>query len=565
MAIVVKKKKKLGAGHAGGGGAAQARQTSPLRPKWVPKTPPCRDGCPSGTDIRTVLTVLAQTEKKGRTWEQSVEQAFGIIAENNPFPAVCGRVCPHPCEKSCSRNYKDAPVAINSIERHIGDYALEHGLTLKVLDAAPKTQRVAVVGSGPAGLSCAYQLARRGYPVTVFEAFSKPGGMLHYGIPPYRLPREILQKEIQRILSLGVELKTNISVGNDIPFEKLKADYKAVFVGIGAHKGLRLNVPGEDAKNVFTGAEFLNRINSAEKIDVGGKVIVIGGGDSAVDAARVSKRLGAETTIVYRRTIKEMPAIEHEIEEAQNEGIKIDFLAAPVKIHCNSGTAVGMQCIRMELGEPDASGRRRPVPVQGSEFDMEASTIIAAISQEPGFAGLEQLKAGPKDWVKVKDKTQQTQDESVFAGGDVTDLGLVTIAIAQGRFAAQAIVDYVEGRTPKLDEGYIPPIVDHEKMKLEHYEAKPRQQVQSLPVAERFGSLDKEVNSTYIKEQALEEASRCLSCGYCMECEKCWMYCQVNAIVKTGDPNAPFGFKLELCDGCKKCAEECPCSYVEMF
>jgi NADPH-dependent glutamate synthase beta subunit-like oxidoreductase len=565
MAIVVKKKKKLGASHAGGGGAAQARQTSSLRPKWVLKTPPCQDACPNGTDIRTVLTLLAQTEKKGRTWEQSVEQAFSVIADKNPLPAVCGRVCPHPCEASCNRGEKDAPAAINSVERYIGDYALEKSLKLAVIDNSPKPQRVAVVGSGPAGLSCAYQLARRGYPVTVFEAFPKAGGMLRYGIPPYRLPREVLDREVQRIVDLGVEMKFNTSIGNDIPFEKLKADYRAVFVGIGAHKGLRLDVPGEDAANVFSGVGFLNRINSGEKIDVGRSVIVIGGGDSAVDAARVSKRLGAETTIVYRRTIKEMPAIEHEIEEAQNEGIRIDFLAAPVKIYTNNGTATGMQCIRMELGEPDASGRRRPVPIPGSEFDMQASTIIAAISQEPDFSGLAQLKAGPRDWIKVEDKTQQTQSENVFAGGDVTDLGLVTIAIAQGRFAAASIVDTIEGRVPNLEEGYTPPVIHQDKMKLEHYESKPRQQEAVLPVAERFGSLDKEVNATFTKEQAMEEASRCMSCGYCMECEKCWMYCQVNAIAKTGDPKAPFGFKLELCDGCKKCAEECPCGYIEMF
>ncbi|MFC2172226.1 NAD(P)-binding protein, partial [Acidobacteriota bacterium] len=561
--VVKKKKKKLGGGFSGGGGTAQARQTSPLRPKWVLKTPPCQDGCPNGTDIRTILTTMAQTEKKERTWDESCEMAYHMITERNPLPAVCGRVCPHPCEEACNRNEYDEPAAINSVERYLGDLAIEKGWDLTKDKPEPKDVKVAVVGSGPAGLSCAYQLARNGYKVTIFEAFSKAGGMLRYGIPPYRLPREILDKEIQRIIDVGVEMKVNTSVGNDIPFDDIKKEYKAVFVAIGAHKGLKLRVDGEDAENVYSGAEFLNMINSGEKIDVGNNVIVIGGGDSAIDAARVSKRLGAETTIVYRRTIKEMPAIEHEIVEAQNEGIAIEFLAAPVAIHRDNGRATGMKCIKMELGEPDASGRRRPVPIEGSEYDRDASTIIAAISQEPDFSGLENLKAGPKDWIKI-DTSGKTNDAGVFAGGDVTDLGLVTIAIAQGRFAARAMEAYIEGRELEVPED-LAALIKADKMKLEHYEKKARAKMASLPVEERFADINKEIASGLTEEQVKEEVSRCMSCGYCMDCEKCWMYCQVNAIVKTGDKDKPYAFKLEMCDGCKKCEEECPCGYIQMF
>ncbi len=347
-------------------GAGSGGEISNLRPRYIEKTPPCIGNCPSGTDIRGVLTTIAQAEAYGRTTEQAYEIAWRMILENNPFPATCGRVCPHPCEAGCNRNDKDGPVAINAIERFLGDFALAKGLKPASLTEEKFSEKVAVVGAGPAGLSCAYHLARRGYSVTVFEAFSKAGGMLRYGIPEYRLPRQVLDAEIHRIADMGVEIKCNTVIGKDIALDQLKNDYQAVFVGIGAHKGLKLRVPGEDAPNVYTGTEFLNRANSGDKVEVGGKVLVVGGGDTAIDAARISKRLGADVTIVYRRTRNEMPAIAPEIEGALEEGVKIEFLAAPVEIVLENGRATGMKCIRMELGEPDASGRRRPVPKAGS-------------------------------------------------------------------------------------------------------------------------------------------------------------------------------------------------------
>jgi NADPH-dependent glutamate synthase beta subunit-like oxidoreductase/Pyruvate/2-oxoacid:ferredoxin oxidoreductase delta subunit len=546
----VKKPVIKSGGQAGG-------EISPLRPRYVPKTPPCVGNCPGGTDIRGWITTIAQAEAYGRTPEQAYEIAWQMITDKNPFPAVCGRVCPHPCEDNCNRNAKEGAVAINALERFVGDFGIEKGLKLPRLTDARHDEPVAVVGAGPAGLSCAYQLARRGYPVTVFEAFARPGGMLRYGIPRYRLPAGVLDAEIQRILDLGVELRCHVAVGRDVTLEDLRRDYKAVFVGIGAHKGLTLGVPGEDASNVFTGTSFLNHVNSGESVEVGDRVIVIGGGDTAIDAARVSRRLGADVTLLYRRTRAEMPAIKPEIEGALEEGVRIEFLAAPVEILRDNGRATGMRCIRMDLGEPDKSGRPRPVPRPGSEFEVPATAIIAAISQEPDFDPLPGLREG-RDWVKA-DEWGATPIDGVFSGGDDVGLGLVSIAIGQGRFAAEAIDARLRGIA--LQKPSAGPPVTPERMKLGWYKGSDRHERQHVPPADR--DLETEIEHGLSEDEALDEAKRCLSCGMCMDCETCWMYCTNSAFVKL-PKGEHYRIKLELCNGCKKCAEECPCGYIDL-
>jgi NADPH-dependent glutamate synthase beta subunit-like oxidoreductase len=529
---------------------------SPLRPRYLEKTPPCVSHCPNEADIRGWLTTIAQAEAYGRTTEQALELAWQKITERNPFPAVCGRVCPHPCEAECNRKDKDGPVAINALERFVGDFGIAMALKLTRLAEEQHPEKIAVIGSGPAGLSCAYQLIRRGYPVTIFEAFSKPGGMLRYGIPRYRLPGEVLDAEIQRILDLGVELRCGFAVGKDVSFEQLRREYKAIFVGIGAQKGLKLGVPGEDAHNVFTGTEFLNRANSGDAVQVGRKVVVVGGGDTAIDAARLSKRLGADVTIVYRRTRTEMPAIPQEIEGALEEGIALEFLAMPTQILRESGAAVGMKCIRMELGEPDSSGRPKPVPVAGSEFEIKASTIIVAVSQEPEFGPVAELKAGA-DWIQT-DEWGITQLPGVYAGGDDLALALVATAVYQGRLAAQAIEAHIRGENPAKPEAHpaASKVIADWHMEMERHDR------QRLPAEQR--GLDEEIEKGLSAEEALEEAQRCMSCGMCMDCESCWTYCTNNCFIRL-PKGEHYSIKMDLCNGCKKCAEGCPTGYLELI
>lgn len=560
MAKVVKKKKMGLKGLRSSSAGTSSVESSPFRPYQVLKTAPCSAECPNETNIREFLTTISHAEGKGISSQESYRKAWDILTEKNPFPATCGRVCPHPCESECNREHKDGSVSINNMERFVGDYALENGFKFQKVDSETHTEKIAVVGAGPAGLSCAYQLAKLGYPVTVFEAFSKPGGMLRYGIPDYRLPPEILDKEISRIEELGVEIKCNQIIGKDFPYEDLQNNYEAIFVGIGAHKGKLLGVPNEEAENVFTGSEFLNKINSGQTIEVGDKVLVVGGGDTAIDAARVSRRLGADVTVVYRRTRNEMPAIEEEIIGAEEEDVKFEFLAAPVDFINEDNRITKMKCQKMELGEPDDSGRRRPVPIPDEFFELEATTVIAAISQEPDFTGLDNLHEG-KDWIKI-DKDGATNIDKTYAGGDAIDLGLATIAIYHGRKAAETIHYRFRGIIPEKVEK--PPVITYDKILLNYYESKVRNEPLHLSPEERLKLMEGEITSTFTEDQAIEEAKRCMSCASCFDCGTCWSLCQDQAIKKPIKKYEPYTFKLDFCNGCNKCAENCPCGYIEM-
>ncbi len=492
-----------------------------------------------------------------------MEEAWYIYTNTSPFPSVCGRVCPAPCETGCNRKDLDEAVSINKIERAIGDFGIENNLGLRMLSDEKKPQKVAVVGGGPSGLSCAYQLARRGYGVKVFEATDKAGGMLRWGIPGYRLPETVLDAEIQKILEPGVEIDYGERSAKTSPLDQLESRLRRHLRGLGAQQGISLGIEGEDAPNVFSGVDFLNRFHHGEKLDLGKDVvaIVVGGGDTAIDAARICKRLGANVTVLYRRTLEEMPAIKEEMEEAIAEGITIEFLAAPAGfIKDDRGFIKAMKVIRMELGEPDASGRRRPVPIEGSEYEIPASAIISAVSQQPDFTGFESLIEVPgRDWIKVDDD-QRTTEDKIWAGGDVTNLALVTDAVGHGRRAAEDIVRAFTGAPREEDNR---PVVYSDKMQFSHYEKSERQVPSHVGLDKRM-DLDTEVNLGFTAEQLLKESNRCMSCGYCMDCEKCWMYCQDQAIVKPQDHTFPYGWKLENCTGCSKCAEICPCNFIEM-
>ena len=502
---------------------------------------------------------VSKAEDLGKGFDQAMEEAAYIFMETTPFPSTCGRVCPHPCETDCNRKALEAPVGINSFERHLGDFALEHKLVPKKLTEEKRSEKIAIIGSGPGGMTAAYHLARRGYPVTVFEAFPKAGGMLRYGIPDYRLPQAILDAEIQRICDMGVELKTNTIVGKDITMEEIKKNYRASFIGIGAHQGLKLRIEGEDAENVWTGTDFLHRVNLGEKVHVGDKVVVIGGGDTAIDAARIAKRLGANSTILYRRTKEEMPAIDEEINGALEEGVTIEFLAAPIALKADGSKATSMTCQRMELGEPDASGRRRPVPIEGDTFELEFTTLIAAISQAPNFEGFDEFIEG-RDWIKIDEKCK-TKVDNVFAGGDNVNLDIAITAIAHGRMAAEAIHEMITGEVVVKEKKEL---ITYDKMYLPYYQKIDRTAIKELPVAERFSSIDKEIVSTWTQEEAIGEAKRCMSCGECFDCGNCWSLCQDNAVIKPLVKMGEYKFKLDYCNGCKKCAENCPCGYIEM-
>ncbi|WP_438314096.1 NADPH-dependent glutamate synthase [Candidatus Caldatribacterium sp. SIUC1] len=411
------------------------------------KKPSCVKGCPVEIDIPGFIKLLGE----GR-----FDEAIAKIKEKNSLPAICGRVCPQEdqCEKECVLGKKGQPIAIGYLERFLADYEREKGITTPPLPR-PIPKKVAVIGSGPAGLTCAGELAKMGYQVTIFEALHAPGGVLVYGIPEFRLPKAIVRQEVEYVKSLGVEIQVNMVVGKTFTLEDLRdAGYEAFFIGTGAGLPYFLNVPGENLNGIYSANEFLTRSNLMKAylfprydtpIKVGRRVAVIGGGNVAMDAARTALRLGAEEVcLVYRRTKKEMPARIEEIERAEEEGVNCVILTTPVRFVGNeNGWVTGMECIQMELGEPDESGRRRPVPIPGSEFIIPADTVVVAIGQGPNPLLLETIKGlalNRRGYIVADPETGATNLRGVFAGGDiVTGAATVISAMGAGKRAARAI------------------------------------------------------------------------------------------------------------------------------
>ncbi|MBI2875677.1 MAG: FAD-dependent oxidoreductase [Candidatus Tectomicrobia bacterium] len=559
MGIEVRKRKRnLGAHTA----FAATPMASHLRPKYLPKGPPCTLTCLIHADIRGYLTTIAQSEMYGRSYEESLEAGWYILTDRNPFPAVCGRICPHPCEAECNRREKDAAVGIQAVERRIGDFGLQRKLRPRRIPGGPYPERVAVIGAGPSGLSCAYQLARRGYPVTLFESSSQAGGMLRWAVPAYRLPQEILEAEIEAILELGIEVQYRTRIGPDLPFEALQRDYAAIYLAIGAHQAMRLGIAGEEAPNVWSCIDYLRRVNAGERVEIGRRVVVIGGGNSAIDAARVALRFGAAVTLLCIEPREEMPAIRGEVEEAQREGVQIAGSVAPVEIRTEGGRAIAVRAIRLAAGKWEAGGQLTLVPIEGSEFAVEADTIVVAISQRPDFTGLEPWRKEP-GWVSTSGRGE-TGVTGVFAGGDVAvPSGLAAQAIQMGREAAEAIEASLRGR-PWAEEAP-PVVVRHPQMNLKYYESLPRTEIPVLPVEER-GHTFREIVLPLEEPHLLAEVKRCMSCGQCFQCDSCYLYCSDKAVLKPVEKGQPYQFKWDFCKGqeCNKCADECPCGAIEM-
>jgi formate dehydrogenase major subunit len=531
---------------------------------------PCSMNCPAGIDIQSYLAYVANKD---------YENAIRTIKDRNPLPLVCGRVCPKPCETDCRRGLIDEAVAIDNVKRYLADHDANSSRPYLPELAKEKNKKVAIVGAGPAGLSCAYYLRINGYKVDVFEAAEKPGGMLMWGIPEYRLPKKTLLREVEIIQSLGVNITYNKALGKDFSIADLKAKYDAVFVAIGAQKSTKMQVINEETEGVYGGIDFLADVARGKAKDLKGKsVIVVGGGNTAIDAARTSVRLGAgKVIIVYRRTREEMPAEAFEVTEADHEGAEFKFLRAPVEVVQAGNKVKALRCQVMKLGEPDASGRRKPVAVEGQEDIIEADVVIAAIGQFVDIKCLEGLDLTRWQTIKVDEEnsTYKTNIDGVFAGGDVVSGPYIAIgAIAHGLLASKAIDSFISKKPLEKDKKNAYVFTLGKKLASVNINYMPtaekvkREKNRELPVKERLNNFS-EVEYTFSEEQAVKEANRCLGCG-CLDYDECKLrtYAEEYKIdpelikgdmrVRTVDDSSKyFYFDSTKCIKCGKCIRVC--------
>ncbi len=527
-------------------GSSRANKTGSWRTEravYVDRMPPCNDGCPAGENIQAWLY---DAEAGGEAYEQAWRQ----IMADNPFPAVMGRVCYHPCETACNRAHLDEAVGINSVERFLGDEAIRSGWRVSV-DVPPTGRRVLVVGAGPSGLAAAYHLALRGHAVTIKESGPRAGGMMRYGIPKYRLDRDVLDAEIQRILDLGVDLELDATVTD---LEALRADYDAVFLAVGAQLGKRAYIPAGSAAKVVDAVTMLHDLEEGGQPRLGRRVAVYGGGNTALDAARTAKRLGAsEAIVIYRRTQDRMPAHASELEEATAEGVLVKWLTTIKQVE--SGTLV---VERMEL---DENGFPQPT---GELEELAADSLVLALGQDTDLSLLEGVPGlEVRDGVVVVDKQMRTGCEGVFAGGDMVPLERsVTAAIGHGKRAARHIDGWLSGAAP--EPGVRAALATFDSLHTSYYSEAPRAHRPVLDAARRSSTFD-EVVLGLDESTALFEARRCLSCGNCFGCDNCYGMCPDNAVIKTGNPGQPYLIDLDYCKGCGICAHECPSGAISMF
>ncbi len=545
-------------------------------PMFVDRTSPCNQQCPAGEDITGYMYLASQ---------ERFEEAWRLIMEENPFPAIMGRVCFHTCEERCNRKEHDEAVSIHTVERFIGDYGLSKGLQVEVR-CPEKNKKIAIVGAGPGGLSAAYHLRRRGYSVTVFDRDQNPGGLMRYGIPAYRLPKDILDGEISRLTKMGIELKMGLEAGKDLAWDALRDQFDAAFIALGAYQETTLPINGLRKQGVVRALEFLWEVNTGKKPKIGRKIAVIGGGNSAVDCARVSRRLGAEATIVYRRSEQEMPAHPEEIAMAKEEGVRIHFLATPKEI-LGKDMIEGIKLEKMALGEPDDSGRRRPVPT-GETFELDCDGMIIAIGEVTRVGDLPSFVSHRKGVVET-DPMGQTSESAFFAGGDIIDIPhTVTHAIGSGKHAAIAIDQLLSDQKAKSksldqfkwgDKGNISvgrmegtalfkrrnpstETIDYEGMNSYYFDHRPRLEIKRMPPNERLKGFH-EVVGAPSQGAVVSEALRCFNCGSCTECGNCYIFCPDCAI--KNDPGG-YGYiaDMDYCKGCGICVNECPRGAMKM-
>lgn len=512
-----------------------------MRPIYVDHLPPCNQGCPAGENIQGWLYEAE---------EGKYEQAWRKIMEENPFPAIHGRVCYHPCETACNRGQLDEPVSIHAVERFLGDYAIEQGWQVEAGVATGK--RVLVVGAGPSGLSAAYHLARLGHAVIIIEAGPKPGGMMRFGIPQYRLPRNVVDAEIARIVAMGVSIHLNQKVDN-LETAIKEGGFDAVFLAIGAHLSKRVDIPGRDAGRMIDALGFLKGMDGQTVPKIGRRVVVYGGGDTAIDAARTAKRLGAEEAIlIYRRDRGHMPAHDFEVEEALEEGVLTRWLHTIRQVDNTTLTVEEMTLD--EQGRPQPTGRIET---------LEADTVILAVGQEVDTGFLENVPGLDisSDGVIQVDASMMTGRTGVFAGGDMVPAErTVTVATGHGKKAARHIDAYLRGSEYRKSSPNM--VATYDRLNTWYYTDADKSRQPYLDLARRRASFE-EVVGGLDTDTALLEARRCLSCGNCFECDTCYGVCPDNAIIKLG-PGRRYEVNYDYCKGCGVCAEECPCGAIDM-
>ncbi len=524
-------------GHARGTGALRTR-----RPVYVDFLPPCNDACPAGENIQAWLA-LAQSGDYEAAWRE--------LVRNNPMPSIHGRVCYHPCEDVCNRAFTDSPVSIHAVERFLGDTALDQDWQFE----KPTTstgKKILIVGAGPSGLSAAYQLVLMGHEVEIREAGPVAGGMIHFGIPAYRMPRGELQAEIKRIGNIGVKITLNHRV-DDLLAEKEAGNFDAAFVAVGAHISKKIDIPNRDAGKILDAVSFLSQAKEGGAPKLGRRVAIYGGGNTAMDAARTAKRLGAtEAMIIYRRDRGSMPAHDFEADEAMEEGIKINWLRTIKEIDRST--------FKVEVMELDENGRPQPT---GEFEELEADSLILAVGQDTDTAFLASVPGieFQSDHTVIVGENMMTGHEGIFAGGDMVPSDRsVTIAVGHGKQAARHIDAWLADGTYKgAPRGAL---ISHEKLQLWYRTAAPQVEQDRIPV-DRRGEDFEEILQNLSEPEARFEAGRCLSCGNCFECDGCYGACPEDAIIKLG-PGNRYKFDFDKCTGCAVCFEQCPCHAIEM-